>query len=247
VVVALQLGERPIAVWREGVGVDLPEHFALVANGVLIAVVGGSHPWLLPLFAGPLVLIYLSLLRSANLRQASQATIEAIADLTDLLAGERPGHARRVAELTRTLAVQLGVPKEEIDVAVRAAQLHEVEILGADPRRYAVTPVGSYPATNAHGHLLERLHIADTIRHQRERWDGSGTPGGRMKEEIPLSARLLAVADAYDRMTAPSTPGGGLSQSAAVDVLEREAGHAWDPMVVETLTKLLGDQAVATS
>jgi HD-GYP domain-containing protein (c-di-GMP phosphodiesterase class II) len=245
-VVALQLGKRPIAVWREGLWVDLPEHLALVANGVLIAVLGGNYPWLLPLFAGPLVLIYLSLLRSANLRQVSQATIEAIADLTDLLAGETPGHARRVADLTRTLAVQLGVPKEEIDVAVRAAQLHDVGILQGDPSRAAAVQVTSLPASNAHYQLLERLHIAETIRHQRERWDGSGTPNGQTREEIPLPARLLAVADAYVRMVAPSHPDGGLRQSAALDALARDAGRAWDPNVVDTLTKMLRDEAAAT-
>jgi HD-GYP domain-containing protein (c-di-GMP phosphodiesterase class II) len=243
VVVALQLGKRPIVVWQEGLWVDLPEHLALVANGVLIAVLGGSYPWLLPLFVGPLVLIYLSLLRSANLREVSQATIEAIADLTDLLAGESPGHARRVAELTRTLAVQLSVPRGEIDVAVRAAQLHEVGILRGDPSRTAITCVASLPVSNAHDQLLERLRIVETIHHQRERWDGSGTPDGQTREEIPLPARLLAVADAYDRMIAPSDPDGGLSQLAAVDALERGAGRAWDPIVVDTLTKMLRDEA----
>jgi HD-GYP domain-containing protein (c-di-GMP phosphodiesterase class II) len=246
VVVALQLGERPIAIWWEGLWVDLPEHLALVANGVLIAVLGGSYPWLLPLFIGPLVLIYLSLFRSANLRQVSQATTEAIADLTDLLAGESLGHARRVAELTRSLAIQLGMPKEEIDVAVRAAHLHEVGILRADPSRTALTSVASFPASNAHNQLLERLHIANTIRHQRERWDGNGTPDGQAREEIPLPARLLAVADAYDRMLAPCNPEGGLSQSAAVDTLEREAGQAWDPIVVNTLTKMLRAEPATT-
>jgi hypothetical protein len=246
VVIALQLGKRPIAIWREGLWVDLPEHLALVANGVLIALLGGSYPWLLPLFVGPLVLIYLSLFRSANLRQLSQSTIEAIADLTDLLAGESPGHARRVAELTRTLAVQLGVPTEEIEVAVRAAQLHEVGILRGEPSRTMVPTVASFPGSNAHDQLLERLHIAETIRHQRERWDGSGTPDGQMREEIPFSARLLAVADAYDSMLAPGNSEGGLSQSAAVNVLERGAGQAWDPIVVTTLTKMVGTEPATT-
>jgi HD domain len=245
-VVALQLGKRPIVIWREGLWVDLPEHLALVANGVLIALLGGSYPWLLPLFIGPIVLIYLSLFRSANLRQISQATTEAIADLTDLLAGESPGHARRVAELTRTLAVQLGIPKEEINVAVRAAHLHEIGILRGDPSRTAATSVASFPASNAHNQLLERLHIAKTIRHQRERWDGSGTPDGKRREEIPLPARLLAVADAYDRMLAPSNPEGGLTQLAAVDTLERGAGQAWDPIVVNALTKMLGAEPATT-
>ncbi|MFL5760101.1 MAG: HD-GYP domain-containing protein [Thermomicrobiales bacterium] len=246
VVVALQLGKRPIPVWREGLWVDLPEHLALVGNGVLIAALAGSSPWLLPLFVGPLILIYLSLLRSANLRQVSQATIEAIAELTDLVAGESPGHAQRVAGLIRTLGIQLRVPTQELDVAVRAAQLHEVGILRGDLSRPPVTPVGSFPASNAYDQLLERLHIAETIRHQRERWDGSGMPDGQKREEIPLSARLLAVADAYDRMIALTNPNGGLSQSMAVDVLEREAGRAWDPIVVTALTTMFRNEVAST-
>ena len=118
-VVALQLDRAPIQVWREGIWIDLPEHIVLVANGVLFAAIGGSYPWLLPLFVGPLVLVYLSLSRSANLRQVSQATIEAIADLTDLLAGGVPAMPA-VWQTSRTAALQLGVPGEA-DIATRRA------------------------------------------------------------------------------------------------------------------------------
>ena len=242
-VVARQLDRTPIQVWRESIWIDLPEHILLVANGVLLAAIGGSYPWLLPLFVGPLVLVYLSLRRSANLRQVSQATIEAIADLTDLLAGESPGHARRVANLTHRLALQLGVPAGEADIAVRAALLHDVGILRADPELMRSGVGGHVPANDAHAQLLDRLRIADAICHQQERWDGSGTPDGQAGEEIPLTARMLAVADVYDHLTASNEPQAGHNRSVAADLMETGSGRDWDPAIVDALTRVLGEEA----
>jgi response regulator RpfG family c-di-GMP phosphodiesterase len=225
----------------------MPEHLVLVTNGVLLAAVGASYPWLLPLFAGPLVLVYLSLVRGANLRQVSQATIEAIADLTDLLAGESPGHARRVAHLTERLALELGLPPDQAGVAARAAQLHEVGIIRADPEQ--TSPVIGRPiaANSTHAQLLDRLRIADSIRHQQERWDGSGMPDGLAREEIPLAARLLAVADAFDHLTAPSNSSAALSSSVATGIMETGSGREWDPSVVEALARVLGDESPGTA
>jgi HD domain-containing protein len=247
VVVALQLGRKPMAVWREGLWVDMPEHLVLVTNGVLLAAVGATYPWLLPLFAGPLVLVYLSLVRGANLRHVSQSTIEAIADLTDLLAGDSPGHARRVAHLTRRLALELGVPPDEADVAARAAQLHEVGIIRANPDQTGDINGRPNPASNTHAQLLDRLQIADSIRHQQERWDGSGGPDGQAREEIPLAARLLAVADAFDHLTTPNNSGAGLSPSIATDVMEIGSGREWDPTVVDALTRVIKEKSPSTA
>jgi HD-GYP domain-containing protein (c-di-GMP phosphodiesterase class II) len=242
-VVALQLGRKPLAVWREGLWVDMPEHLVLVTNGVLFAAVGASYPWLLPVFAGPLILVYLSLVRGANLRQVSQATIEAIADLTDLLSGESPGHARRVADLTHRLALELGVTPDEADIAARAAQLHEVGILRSDPDQPRAIVGRPIHVNSSHAELLERLRIADSIRHQQERWDGSGAPDGQMREEIPLAARLMAVADAFDQLTSPNDSNTGLSRSVATGMMEMGSGREWDPTVVEALTRVLSDES----
>jgi hypothetical protein len=81
----LQLGRPPIEFWLESIWLDLPEHFVLVANGLLLAFAAGSFPWLLPLVAGPLVLVYLSLRRSAELRETTRAMQVAISDLNELL------------------------------------------------------------------------------------------------------------------------------------------------------------------
>ncbi|GIV00959.1 MAG: hypothetical protein KatS3mg014_2574 [Actinomycetota bacterium] len=76
--------------------------------------------------------------------------------------------------------------------------------------------------------------VADAIRHHHERWDGSGFPDGLAGEAIPLLARILAVADAYDRFrTTPREDGTAPTPSECLEHLRQEAGSAFDPVVVE--------------
>ena len=63
-----------------------------------------------------------------------------------------------------------------------------------------------------------------------------------MREEIPLAARLLAVADAFDQLTAPNNSQTGLSRSVATVMMEIGSGREWDPTVVEALTRVLSDE-----
>ena len=75
-------------------------------------------------------------------------------------------------DLTHRLALQLGVPAGEADIATREHFSHELEILWADPEPTGTGVGGHVPAKNAHAQLLDRLRIADAIGHQQERWDG---------------------------------------------------------------------------
>ena len=83
------------------------------------------------------------------------------------------------------------------------------------------------------------------IRHLTERWDGTGFPDRLTGEAIPLPARVIAVADAFDRLV--SDPGGaGVDLEAAVGALRAEASRAWDPRVVEEVIVVVrGEQPVA--
>ena len=93
-VAALQLGKPAPGFWLEGIWIDLPEHAVLAINGVLLAVAADSYPWLLPLLAGPLVLIYFSLRQSADLRATTRTMLQTIADLNQLLARDVVGVTR---------------------------------------------------------------------------------------------------------------------------------------------------------
>jgi hypothetical protein len=235
--VALQLRRNAYRTWREGIVLDLPQHLALVAIGLALAVVADAYPWLAPLFVAPLAFVYLSLRRHLELRQATRETLLAAVDLVELAHQLPAGHSRRVARLARQVAERLGLGPDEAEGVETAAQLHHlgdlVKRIGAGGEN------DDWPSERASGVAplnLPPLYTANLIvlRHLTERWDGTGLPDRLSGEAIPLPARVIAVADAFDRLVA--VPGGtGADLEDAVGALRAEASRAWDPRVVEEL------------
>jgi hypothetical protein len=231
-VVALQMGRQIRDVWCESILIDLPEHTVLVANGVLLALVTVNYPWLLPLFVGPLVLIYLSLVRRTELRQASESIIDAISELTDALGGEKPGHSRRVADLTRLLALQLGLPASEINAAVIAAHLHGLGAPGSNAQR-ADGNEGRLPIT--------QRDVAGSRPILRDNWLGVTAT-----EENPLQARIVAVADAFERLTRTCGTTIDLDNGLGTAARELSPSRDWDPHVIEALSQLIAASGSGT-
>jgi HD-GYP domain-containing protein (c-di-GMP phosphodiesterase class II) len=83
--------------------------------------------------------------------------------------------------------------------------------------------------------------VADIVLSHHERWDGAGYPRGLAGEEIPLTARLIAAADAYDVLTARDSYRHPVRAEEAVSELRRGAGSQFDPEVVEALATVLSD------
>jgi putative nucleotidyltransferase with HDIG domain len=120
-------------------------------------------------------------------------------------------HPLAVANLSRAVGVELGLSEEALEILVLGALLHDVGKLGVPE---AVLQKGG-PLTPQEKELIERhadigasmieliwclRGVAPVVRHHHERYDGSGYPEGLRAEEIPLSARVVAAADAYDAM-----------------------------------------------
>jgi len=82
--------------------------------------------------------------------------------------------------------------------------------------------------------------VADWVLHHHERWDGAGYPHAVAGETIPLGARIIFVADAYDAMTSDRVYRERLSDEAALEELERCAGSQFDPEIVTALAEELG-------
>jgi HD-GYP domain-containing protein (c-di-GMP phosphodiesterase class II) len=72
------------------------------------------------------------------------------------------------------------------------------------------------------------------IRHHQERWDGRGYPDGLSGTQIPLLARVMAIADAFDAMTSDRPYRPAMSPREAAGILRKGAGQQWDPELVET-------------
>lgn len=95
------------------------------------------------------------------------------------------------------------------------------------------------------GSVNELAPLAEIILAHHERWDGTGYPKGLKGDKIPLKARILAVADAFDAMTSERPYRNALSKSAAVEEIRRNAGTQFDPMIAELfIEKVLEEKGI---
>jgi HD-GYP domain-containing protein (c-di-GMP phosphodiesterase class II)/tRNA A-37 threonylcarbamoyl transferase component Bud32 len=177
--------------------------------------------------------------------------------------GETNGHVQRVAAYSRILARQLNSKarwtgfqsKTAESELARAATLHDLGLVGisdsietgavsrtpSEEHEYRTHPViGSQmldELAERHGQLLPYLRmLRDVVRHHHERWDGTGWPDGLKAAHIPPAARIVAVADAYDRLRNPGGDKRGMTHNDAVAAITRESGTKFDPEVIEAFS-----------
>ena len=186
--------------------------------------------------------------RAARFRAA--ASLARAVDARDVYTGS---HSQRVAELAARTARRLGLPDEEVELTRLAASLHDLGKL-AIPEEILRKPG---PLTEPERIVLERHPqigfrmleslgvdpVADWVLHHHERWDGSGYPDGLPGERIPLGARIIFVADAYDAMTSERVYRRRVAPDEAVAELDRCSGTQFDPCIVRALAEGLGLEA----
>jgi diguanylate cyclase (GGDEF)-like protein len=189
--------------------------------------------------------------RAARFRAAS--SLARAVDARDVYTGS---HSSRVAELSALIAERMGLPPEEIELTRLAGSLHDLGKL-AIPEEILRKPG---PLTDAERLVLERHPqigyrmleslgvdpVATWVLHHHERWDGTGYPEGLPGEEIPLGARIIFVADAYDAMTSDRIYRSRLTEEDALLELERCADSQFDPAVVHAFAAERGLAAVAS-
>jgi len=159
------------------------------------------------------------------------------------------GHALRVTELALRIAAALGAADRRVDAIRAGGPLHDIGKLEVDrailDKPGALDPV-ELDEIRAHPELGARMlqgvrslrAALDCVRHHHERWDGTGYPFGLGGHEIPLEARILAVADAYDAMTSDRPYRAARSHEEALAEVERCAGSQFDPQVADVFLSL---------
>jgi HD-GYP domain-containing protein (c-di-GMP phosphodiesterase class II) len=182
----------------------------------------------------------------------ARALCEAFGRAVDLRDGHRIGHSRDASYYACLIAQETGLPPLEVEQIELAALLNGIGKLSVPDTLLNKREALSQQELNAvrdaiiEGALLVRAvpgfeGVADLVRHQGERWDGSGSPDGLQGEEIPLGARILAVALRFAAMTRPRADRPAMSVvSGALEFLAYEAGLALDPAVVRTFLSLMG-------
>ena len=188
-----------------------------------------------------------------KLRKALGGTIQAIALTVEMRDPYTAGHQRRVANLARALAAEMGLPKEQIDGIRMAGVIHDLgkisvpsEIL-SKPTRLRDTEFSLIKDHPQVGYdILKTIEfpwpVAQIVLRHHERLDGSGYPQGLSGEGILLEARILAVADVVEAMSShrPYRPALGIDK--ALEEISQNRGVLYDSEVVGTCLKLITEK-----
>ncbi|UBS53667.1 HD-GYP domain-containing protein [Megasphaera massiliensis] len=160
-------------------------------------------------------------------------------------------HSLQVANYSVSIAAKLMLPKSEIEQIKYAALLHDVGLLVVSNTLLVKIPylnrseMAQYKRhVAAGGNMLESIpccqDIVPYIRYHHEHWDGSGFPKHLRGANIPLGARIIAVADYYDMIINPSTEFWAKTKKQAVRELFSSSGLLFDPEVVKAFIEILG-------
>jgi HD-GYP domain-containing protein (c-di-GMP phosphodiesterase class II) len=159
-------------------------------------------------------------------------------------------HCRTTVRLSGLVARRLDADVDTVKLVERVAALHDIGKLGI-PIGLLLKPGPLRPAEAAvvreHSEIGERIiasvpemsAIADAVRHEHERWDGSGYPDGIAGDEIPIASRIVFACDAWHAMTSRRPYRMPLPRTEAMWELEVGAGSQFDPGVVNALLGLL--------
>jgi putative two-component system response regulator len=194
-----------------------------------------------------------SLLRTKHLNEDLENARDVIYTLALAIEANDPytrGHSERVAQYSSRIAQRLNLSAEQIDVVNNAGILHDVGKIGiSETILQKPGPLTDKELTAVQDHpvigekICKPLRSANllltVIRHHQERYDGEGYPDRLAGADIPIEARVIAVADAYDAMTSPRPYRPPMSQRQVLGTLKREAGKQWDPDVVEVFLQLI--------
>ncbi|MGH2882541.1 MAG: HD-GYP domain-containing protein [Solirubrobacteraceae bacterium] len=192
-----------------------------------------------------------------ELSSAYRGTALVLGDVIEADDGYTGEHCRSVVSLALEIAEHLGLTAERRRNLEFAALLHDVGKI-AIPKEIINKPgkldESEWEIIKTHTlegqRILERVgglmsEIGQIVRSSHERWDGKGYPDGLIGEAIPLEARIVSVCDAFNAMTTSRSYRAAMSDTAAIDELNANAGTQFDPDVVEALIELVAEPATS--
>ncbi|NLS95627.1 MAG: HD-GYP domain-containing protein [Planctomycetaceae bacterium] len=185
-------------------------------------------------------------------RELLEGIIRALISSIDAKDPYTCGHSDRVARISVRLAQQLECDASLVEAIYLSGLLHDIGKIGIDDavlRKPGKLTDEEYEHIKTHvtvGHrILRDLRKLDevlpVVLHHHESWDGKGYPGRLGAEEIPLSARIVAVADAYDAMASNRPYRQGMPMEKIESIFRSGAGQQWDPAIVGALMDALDD------
>ncbi len=183
-------------------------------------------------------------------RPKALSIIYALAATVDAKDHRTYGHSKKVSDYAVALAQALGLPRDRTATIRAAGLLHDIgkiaipdSILNKEGplTEEEWEPVKAHPRLGVEilRHVIDLINCLPAILHHHERYDGNGYPSGLKGENIPLEARILTIADAYDALTSPRPYHKQLSSQQALDELKRCAGTQFDPELADIFCKTM--------
>jgi len=190
-----------------------------------------------------------------DLKESFLSTVKSLAQALEAKDAYTRGHSERVTTYAVRLATRLRMPEEEVEMLQRLGMLHDVGKIALD--RQILNKPGKLSNDDmemVHQHpiwgesiirplKLKKREMA-IVRHHHERYDGRGYPDGLAGQAIPLPARVISVADAFDAMTSDRPYRNAMGLRDALAELEAGAGSQFDPVMVEAFMAMVREGRV---
>lgn len=219
-----------------------------VTSAILLAALYVSvHPLTLLLYLLSLPVQRWALQLYVEQRKIHGQAIDSLVVAIDVHFPQGRGHSRRVADIAAAIAGKLNLPESTVEGIELGALIHDVGLIGIegesgfrdrvdgdDARRFREhTKIGAEIARD-----FPRKDVAEIVLYHHERFDGTGYPAGLRGSEIPLGARVVALAEVYDSMVSGGFPD-SLSRSykEVRDAIRAQSGGAFDPEVVRAFLR----------
>lgn len=169
-------------------------------------------------------------------------------ELKDHYTGE---HVENTVHFATEIAKELNLPKEDIELIKQAAMLHDLGKIGISENillkkgklnKQEFNEIKRHPQIGADIiRPIQFLHaLIPFIFYHHERWDGKGYPSGIRGEDIPLGARVIAIADVYQALISDRPYHKAFTKTAAIDIIKKSSGTQFDPRIVDTFLKVIG-------
>lgn len=240
IIIMSSLGDKPIMrrLIREGAATFLVKPFSVTQLSIVIEEIFSSNFRLL-------------MEEQERLRMEHQLTLAAIASLVQALEARDPitrGHSERVAQVAIGIGEELGFEPSKLDRLLLIGRLHDLGKIGVrddvllkkdslDDVEYAHVKLHSNVVADILRPIKSLHDILEVTLFHHERWDGQGYPKGLKGEDIPLKARIIAVADVYEAVTSERPYRDSVPRDVAVDIITEERGRQLCPTCVDAFLR----------
>jgi putative nucleotidyltransferase with HDIG domain len=187
-----------------------------------------------------------------DLKDLFSGTISAITEALDAKDKFTSGRSKRVTRYSLEIGRKLGLSDSNLAELELAGLLHDIGMIGIPEailnkeeeltfEEYNVIKTHSPKGVKILENIRQLENVVFMIKYHHERFDGKGYPEGLKDEGIPLGARIITVADAYDGMVSDRPYRKGMDHDVAVSIILKDAGTHFDPIVVEAFLEIIDE------